>query len=190
MGKEVAMPLMISPEKLRGLPIFAGLDMETIRSLAMVGEDVTFDKDYWIFHEGENADAFYIILDGSVELKMAIDSRRLRFAEVATLVAGDVLGWSALVDPYIYTMGAVTLTKTKLVKLNGVGVSEILTHAPAVGYTVMTRLAKIIGTRLDSLCTRMVSLVEGDQWQTFDDSSKPSNGKTHLSSTTPSNTEQ
>jgi signal transduction histidine kinase len=54
--------------ELRGLPLFAGLSDEQLDELVSAGSDVPFGTGEVIFHEGDHADAWWVLLDGSLDL--------------------------------------------------------------------------------------------------------------------------
>jgi CRP-like cAMP-binding protein len=159
------MGIMISPEKLRRFPFFSSMDDETIKELAMVCEVVRVKKGEWLFHAGESASALYLILKGKVEVRAQLGSKSTNLIGVSTLSEGDIFGWSSLVQPYVYQMGVVSLSRTELGKFDGVQLSAFMTHYPAAGYKIMSRITETIGRRLTDLRVRFVSLVEGDRWQ-------------------------
>ncbi len=159
------MGIMLSPETLRCYPLFAGLDNATLKVLAMAGEYVRIGKGEWLFYEGETADALYMLLEGAIELRIALDSAKTRHVSLCTLISGDIVGWSALVEPYIYHLSAVALADSTLARWDGVYLCELMTHNPATGYKLMSRITQVVGTRLAEFCLRFASLVEGDPWQ-------------------------
>jgi CRP-like cAMP-binding protein len=156
---------MISPEKLRCFPLFAGLTDAVLKAVAMAGEEMPLSKGAWLFYEGNEANALYVILEGKVRLKIALDRERTYHADLDTLGEGDVIGWSALVEPYTYTLSAVAMTDVRLAKLDGVSLCEIMAHDTGAGYLLMSRLMQIVGIRLATIHARFASLVEGERWQ-------------------------
>lgn len=158
---------MVSPEKLRRMPLFAGVDYGLLKSLAMAGEEITIAKDKWLFHEGQEADAVYIILDGQITIRIRMGRRDIAPPNLTVLGEGDLFGWSALVRPFVYTMGAVASQDTRLVKLDGVRLSELMESHPELGFSLMRRLSQILGERLTNLRTRFVSMIDGERVQTF-----------------------
>ena len=161
------MGIMIALEMLRRFPFFAGLSETMLKELAMAGEDVTINRGDWLFHEGDEAEALFLIISGEIELKVAVDASATYLTSVDSLAEGEIFGWSALVNPYIYSLGAVAAKNTRLAKFDGVRVCELMTHNPADGYLLMSRLVQIIGGRLNALHIRFVSLIEGDRWQSI-----------------------
>ena len=151
---------MISPEVLRRFSLFAGLDPDMFKELAMVSEEVALSADEWLFEEGGDADALYLILSGTVELTINLDEAGKRKADLTTLVEGDVAGWSALVEPYVYTMGAKATSDTKVVKLDGEELREKMTANPEMGLLLMHHLAQALGQRLNNLRVQFISLTE------------------------------
>lgn len=159
------MGIMLSLETLRCHPLFAGLDHCMIKALAMAGERVVVRRGEWLFYEGGHADALYVILSGAIELKVALDREGSYHVNLCTLVDGDLLGWSAVVEPGIYRLSAVAVKDSILAKWNGVELAALLTHHPEIGFKLMCRIVQVVGDRLAAFCTRFASLVEGDQWQ-------------------------
>lgn len=59
---------MISASDLRGLDLFQGLTDEQLSDLAAAGEDVAFEPGEVLFRAGEHADAWWVLVEGSVDL--------------------------------------------------------------------------------------------------------------------------
>ncbi len=150
---------MISPETLRRFSLFAGLDPAWFKDIAMVGEEVKLAQGEWLFHEGDDADALYLVLNGSVELKIDLDVQSSRQADISTVSAGEVLGWSALVEPEVYTLGAVAASDVQLVRLDAAGLRKLMEQNCEFGFHLMRQLAKVLGQRLTNLRVQFVSLV-------------------------------
>jgi CRP/FNR family cyclic AMP-dependent transcriptional regulator len=150
---------MISPEVLRRFTFFAGLEADVFKSLAMTGEEIAVGTGEWLFEEGADAEALYLILEGTVDLKINVNEAGTEQADLCTLVAGDVTGWSALVEPYAYTLGAVAMSEAKVARLDGAQLRALMEEQPEVGYTLMHRVAQAIAQRLTNLRVRFVSLI-------------------------------
>ena len=152
---------MVSPETLRRFSLFAGFDASLLKELAMISEEVTLQKGDWIFHEGDTARALYLIFSGQVGLKISTDENGERHSGISELVAGDFVGWSALLtEPHVYTLGAAASSEVEMVKLDADGLQELIARHPAAGYQLMHRLAQGIARRLRDLRIQFVSLVE------------------------------
>jgi thioredoxin reductase (NADPH) len=104
---------MITPELVRSLPLFAGLDDETAAFVASAAADVQLRADDAFVHEGESA-AFYIALEGRFEVVKRYGSslRRLAVRE-----AGGYLGEIPIVLASPFFVGARALQATRLLRL-------------------------------------------------------------------------
>jgi signal transduction histidine kinase len=59
---------VIDTARLRTIPLFTGLGAEQLGELAAAGEEVAFSPGDELFHEGEHADFWWVLLDGAAEL--------------------------------------------------------------------------------------------------------------------------
>ena len=159
------MARMISPEVLRGYPIFASFGDAMLKQLAMLANVVQLPPETTIFREGDKADALYLILEGEIELSLSHGRPAVGQVAVTKLSKGDVFGWSSIVEPYQYHLSASTLGKGNFARFDGVTLCEAMTHNPAMGYKLMSRITQIVGGRLMDLRVQLVSLIEGERWQ-------------------------
>ncbi len=151
---------MISPEVLRRFALFAGLEPAAFKEIAMLGEQVAFKQGEWLFREGEEARALYLVISGKVELTINLDEKGERVFDMTTLVEGGVAGWSALLEPFIYSVGARAATDTVLVQIDGAGLLDLMEADLTLGYRVMTHLAQAISSQLGDLRVQFVSMVD------------------------------
>ncbi len=136
-----------------------------LKKLAMLASVVQLPPDSVVFSEGDKADALYLILEGEVELSLGHGRPTVGQVAVTKLTKGDVFGWSSVVEPYKYHLSASTLRQGIIARFDGVALCEAMTHNPAMGYKLMTRITQIIGGRLLDLRVQLVSLIEGERWQ-------------------------
>ncbi len=138
---------MISPEVLRRYPYFSGIGDESLKQLAMIAEEKSVPAGTQIFCEGAPADKLSIIVKGEVSVQYLLGNGEYR--TVDTLVDGDILGWSALVEPYKITAFCTATRPTELVQLDSRKVRELCNQDPQVGYQLMVQVAKLLGHRLE-----------------------------------------
>lgn len=149
---------MISAETLQGFSLFAKLDLDFIRELIASAEEVAYQKDNWLFHEGDVADVLYLIMQGSVDLKLILDRHKRTYADLSTLSKGESLGWSAIVEPHVYRLGAVTAENTQLVKISGHRLRHLMEQHPAQGYILMHGIALAMASRFSAVRNRVPEL--------------------------------
>jgi len=151
---------MISPELLRRYPLFARQTDEMLKQIAMIAHEKELEAETWLFFEGEAAKTLYLILEGGVDLSMNIgEIGERKIEKLEPLRDGEVVGWSAIIEPHVYTLGAQTTLDTRLVAFDGVALRKLLDDHPDQGYYFMKELAKVIGQRLVSKCTQLMSMI-------------------------------
>jgi CRP/FNR family cyclic AMP-dependent transcriptional regulator len=153
------MVISLSPETLRRIPLFADLNEEALKHLAVNGQIVSFRQGEWLFREGDPANSLYVVLEGTVDIQLALDANRDVYTDVESLVPGDVVGWSTLVEPFVYRMGAIATSDARLAMIEGLSLAEIVDDYPEASCKLMRNLARIVGERLDALRYRFVSMI-------------------------------
>ena len=124
--------------------VFKDLRRETVDEISDIAIEESYDKGAVLFSRGDPANHFYILVNGSV---------RLRIGQQATIDyvvgnLGEAFGWSSVVDRECYTASAECLAPTKLMKINKDSLQLIFDRHPDSGTVFYKRLAQEIGTRL------------------------------------------
>ena len=138
---------------------FDGLRVETIELVSGCASNVQFDPGTTIFREGERADAFYLLRQGSVALETYVPARGSVMIE--TIEAGDVLGWSWLFPPYRWHFDASALTAVRATAFDGKCLRGKCAADPALGYELVSRFAQTLIERLQWTRLRLLD-VYGD----------------------------
>lgn len=138
---------MISLEILRRYPYFAGVREESLKRLAMIADERSVPAGTVMFRDGDPADYLYIVVGGEVDIQYLLGNDELR--TVDTLVAGDLLCWSALVEPYKATAIGTTKTKTDLVRFGAAKLRTLCDEDPLLGYRLSNQVAKLLAHRLE-----------------------------------------
>jgi CRP-like cAMP-binding protein len=139
---------MISPEVLRRYPYFAGIDEASLRQIAMIAEEKpSIPAGTRLFDEGEPVKHLGIILRGEVNIQYLLGSGEMR--TVDTLVGGDLLGFSALIEPFKYTGFGTTTQETDLVLIDAVKLRGHCNCDAKLGYQLTLQIAKLLAHRLE-----------------------------------------
>jgi CRP-like cAMP-binding protein len=143
---------MIDVSMLGRIPFFSGLTAGDLRHISEICKIVTLKKGAKIFSRGDSAEHFYIVRSGKVHLSFQI-SILLAHVEIAVdmISAGDILGWSALVEPHRFTLSAYCDEDSELIEIGGKHMISMCAKRPRVGYILMRNLAKVIGSRMDRI---------------------------------------
>ncbi|MCY0939760.1 cyclic nucleotide-binding domain-containing protein [Streptomyces antarcticus] len=102
------------------------------------------------------ADRFWIIENGTVDLDMHVPGHRA--AVVDTLASGELLGWSWMVPPYIWHLGATATRPVRALEIDATAVRELCKENSAVGSAASIAVAAVTAQRLSSARTRILDL--------------------------------
>ena len=139
---------MISPEVLRRYPCFAGLSDQILKKLAVLAEERAVAAGQRIFGEGEPARFLYVINKGEVNIQYLLGNGELR--TVDTLVDGDLLVWSALIEPYVTTAIGTATKETQLVGIAADKLRRLCEEDALLGYRLTSEVARLLAHRLES----------------------------------------
>lgn len=129
-------------------PFLQGLESHYLDLIVGCASNVKFDAGQFIFHEGEEANQFYVIRHGKVALEIFSPERGA--IEIDTLEEGDVLGWSWLIPPYHWRFDARAVELTRAIALDGKCLRNKCEEDHDLGYQLLKRFAHIIEQRLQS----------------------------------------
>jgi len=147
---------MISPELLRRYPIFAGIGEESTKKIAMIAEEKSVPAGTRMFSEGDPANSLFIIVSGEVNIDYLLGSGETR--TVDTLVAGDLLVWSSLIEPYRTTAIGTTTKDCELIRVDAAKLRELCEDDAVVGYRLTTQVAKLLANRLEGARVQLAAV--------------------------------
>ena len=91
--------------------LFKGLSPQQIDALAGIATEISVGEKAWLFHEGEEADKLYFLMDGAVELVTTIDND-IELPIIKLRSSGDCFGTGSLVEPFKHSLSARSADKT------------------------------------------------------------------------------
>ena len=147
---------MTTADELLEFPALAGLSAEHRALLADLAEAVAVPAGERIFDQGRPATACWLIRTGRVTLD-AGQSAGPRYV-VQTLGPGDVLGWSWLVAPYRWQLGATAVEPVTAVRLDAAAVRAAADRDPSFGYPFVSGLIAAVLPRLHGTRARLLDL--------------------------------
>lgn len=129
-------------------PFLKGLEPEHLKILVGCASNVRFNAGQFLFHEGEEANEFYMIREGKVAVQIQGAERGPII--VQTIGEGEVLGWSWLIPPYRWRFDAKALELTRAIALDGKCLRTKSEEDHDLGYELLRRFAGIIVERLEA----------------------------------------
>jgi CRP/FNR family transcriptional regulator, cyclic AMP receptor protein len=134
-------------------PFLSDMTPAHLRLLAENATEAHFAAGDLIFREGANADRFYLIQRGEVDLQTHSSGKPVT---IQTIHGGDVLGWSWLFPPYRWHFDARAQRDTDAIFIYAPRLRERIESDPVLGYEVMKRVAKVVVHRLHATRLKFV----------------------------------
>jgi CRP-like cAMP-binding protein len=129
-------------------PVFAGLDPAWLELIAGCAVNERFPEDALLFRQGEPAERFFLIREGSVALELHAPGRGPLVIE--TLGPREVAGWSWLFEPHRWAFDGRAVEPTAVIAFDGRCLRGKCDADPALGYALMRRFAATIVDRLQA----------------------------------------
>ncbi len=124
---------------------------DQLNKLAELASEESFLAGTQMYQNGDPARSLFLIKEGKIVL--FIDNymgphKPPMQVTVDMITKGESMGWSAVVEPYIYTLGALCIDDTKVISFDSFGLRKLMEEDNNLGYKIMQVIAKVISTRL------------------------------------------
>jgi CRP/FNR family transcriptional regulator, cyclic AMP receptor protein len=133
-------------ELLEEAPAMQSLAPQHRAVIAGCGRNSVFEPGEYLMREGDPADIFYVIREGSAALETFVPQRGA--VTIQTLDDGELVGWSWLVPPYRVAFDVRALTRIHAIAFDGACLRGKSEQDPALGYDLLKMFAAVIVARL------------------------------------------
>lgn len=147
-------------DRLRHNELLVALTEGELSRLTPLCSDFVAIEDATIFMEGRHAPHLYLVTEGQVALQKWVrvpHGARSRRTTITVARPGEVIGWSALVEPYRYTLSAVAWELSRLISIDAKMLRRAMDMYPEMGYKLMMSLAVVMSTRLRQTTDALIS---------------------------------
>jgi CRP-like cAMP-binding protein len=152
---------MISIETLRNYSLFDQQDEAMLTRIANLAEEKVVEAGGTLFSQGDPAKYLYLVMEGSIVLTMNVGRKGAQTMEELEPLGKDrVVGWSSMVKPHIYKMGAYAKQRSRVIAFEGNRLNQLFDDNPSFGYYFLQRLTEVIGSRLIGKCVQLMSLID------------------------------
>ncbi|MFF0228406.1 cyclic nucleotide-binding domain-containing protein [Streptomyces sp. NPDC004629] len=131
----------------KAIKLLTALPQPQRERLMELAREVSFPEDTRIFEAGGTADRFWVIRSGAVNLDQQVTTHQR--VTVASLGAGDLLGWSWLFPPYTWDFGAVAFSFVRAYEYDASAVLALSVEDPLLGLSLVRTVAEILAHRLE-----------------------------------------
>jgi CRP/FNR family transcriptional regulator/CRP/FNR family cyclic AMP-dependent transcriptional regulator len=138
---------------IKEIELFKGIDHEIMNEIANICSEKSYAKGTVIFEKDEEAKRLYILVEGTVKLK--VENGGTITYSLTNL--GDIFGWSCMVESGRYTASGVCATDVKAAMIEREALDKIFNLHPHVGIKVLKRLAGIFSKRISNAYQDLLS---------------------------------
>ena len=145
---------------LQSTDLFTAFGKRHLEKLAVLCRGMSYKQGAMIFREGDAATELYLLTDGKVVLEMdvgPVPERPGIPTALEVISKGGAFGWSALVEPYVYTLSARCLNNCTVLAMKSEMLRKVMADDTSLGLELMTRVAKLISLRLSDTRLRLTS---------------------------------
>jgi len=145
----------ILADRLQQHPFTKGFWPDHVNRLAALGSEVHFAPGETIFEEGDPSSLFYLIVNGNIALEVRSPGRPVR---IATLYAGEVLGWSSITGDTGKQFQARALEEVEAIAFDGVRLRHACEADYAFGFRLMKSILEVTSERLHAIRAQLLDL--------------------------------
>jgi len=141
---------------LRDHPFLRELEPEYVALLAGCATNVRFREGSFMFREGEPAGQCFLIREGKMALEIAAPGRGSII--VQTLGAGDVTGFSWLLEPHQWEFDGRAVEPVRALALDGTCLRGKCADDPRLGFELTQLFARLAIRRLQATRLRLLDV--------------------------------
>jgi len=143
-------------ELIRQFPIFSKIQPAMQKLLCFSAERLTYDAGQVIFNAGDQADAAYVVIEGTVEISVPTPSGPI---VINTMQKNEILGEIAIVGEVPRTATAKAVSKLDTLKISKELFIKIIRENPDAAI----ELIKILASRLASTTSQLTRTRSGQR---------------------------
>ena len=144
------------PLVLKSVPAFGGLTLDTLGFLLDRALQVSFDKDEYIFQQGDAGEAVYILDTGRVAVEKSLGEHRYL---LRVLEAGDCFGEIALLSVTNRTASIRALEPCKVIRITNRHLRDLYEHDLEQFTLLVMNLGREVCRRFEEIDRRLFALV-------------------------------
>ena len=140
---------MISPELLRRYTIFAELNDEQLKAIAMISNENTYPVETNIIDENSPAKKLFLIKEGEIDLIYSGGGEgAFTYVVVGTITPGEILGVSSLIEPYEYISSAKVISQARVIEIDAPTIRALMEVDPKLGCILLRNISTAVMERL------------------------------------------
>jgi CRP-like cAMP-binding protein len=138
------------------LPFLKGMKPEHLELMTGCAANVQFQPDEYLFKEGDESNAFYILRSGRVAIEIIAPG--VEKIILQTCGEEETVGWSWLVGPHGWRYAGRAVTVTRAILFDGKCLRTKCEEDHDLGYELFKRVSLVIASRLESTRLQLLDL--------------------------------
>ena len=157
---------MIATDILNRFPPFKAIGADALQAVALAAETVTSGPGDVLFECHQPANAFYLLMGGTLELWIVSVDRNgnaySNFYPAGEVRAGEVVGISALISPYVYTATAQATKASTLLRFDAQALRQLAEDDARLDSALMHMVAQATMSRLHDARSQLAAYHHAD----------------------------
>ena len=145
---------LYKPEVLKKCDLFSGLSADQLGNVEKICTTEEFEPGAILCQHGALTKKLFVIKDGWVQIYIGV--KPLPKCHLQTASTYDVVGWTAMLEPYVYTDTVKAIEETTAFAFDGARLQQLCHKHPDIGYEISLGLLRVIAERLQLTYTKLV----------------------------------
>lgn len=144
---------MVNLDFLEEVEVFEGLDDTRLTAVQRCCQEAEYRRNEKIFDTKTEPLYLWAVMEGTVDLRQDLSGDASSPGDtISTLTKTMIFGWSSLVPPFQYRLSAYCTTRQcKVLKIDSKCLTRLFDEDAALGYTIMSKIASVVGKRFYQL---------------------------------------
>jgi len=141
---------------LKAVPFFRDLTPAELDQIIALGRMVTYTKDMTLFKEGDQGEALYVVVEGSICVSKAVPGGKDH--PMAFMERGSCFGEMALVDEFPRSATAIASQESRILFIDKQALLRFLEDDPVIARKILWAFCRALSLRLREASDRIVAL--------------------------------
>lgn len=142
---------------------FRGCTPQELQDVAEICQRVALKNGERVFEAKKPADYLYLVAKGAIELKFTVTYYRAsKEITIDRILETELFGWSALGESRVYTLSAVAVRDSDLLRMDAKDLQTLCAENHHLGYILMKNIAEITAERFDRVQRMLIDVIQKD----------------------------
>lgn len=126
--------------------LFDALTEKERAQVVKVGRKRRYAKGDFVLHEGDESSSLFLILEGAIQVRKALDSDR--YKQLKDLMPGDFFGEMSFLTSTPRSADVLALQDCEILEIPHAPFTKLVGEHPAIGLKIYRNIAEELATRL------------------------------------------